>query len=522
MKKNKVLIYSTIVIYFLSAVFFALNALFIICKNSGAHIKEDITTQYESFYVNAPDMSEEELFAYYEENGINPMSSDDKYDYAYYQYRSLESNIGERLQDSFPNYTWNSNYTDKVSIKDKYGANPLNVNDEMSWLERAITDSNLPSQKENVGCGAIAMMSALNFLSETMEYYSLRKHPSNNIDNSYIESNRYEIAMNVIAETPSTGWWGAGTSIMPSSFIIGARNVLSNHNLWSSSGEIVKVYGDLVSRNETVDEKISTIKSAIDRGAQIILWTGVDFEGYSNHYMNIIGYEDWNGIDADGNEVAHTFIMLNMNWTSTSIQYVDSSLFNALTMGFIFIEPNYKNIQFNHSFIGVEERYNSLECQTPTLVHGATGYNGYARYLRMALISHYADSAGTVRDGKYLAISPKRKGAGEAYLEFSVFAYVKKIHLDVSWWRTKDRYTSINGQLKLQVLNIDENVWYDVFDFLDVNNNISTDLNNPSKVIISVNNPASFVFRIYAKYDNPTNESNGGRFVIHGVNVFCE
>lgn len=460
-------------------------------------------------------MSDEELSDYYETNSISPRMPDGADGENENQY-----DVKNHLNGRFPDYNWqvnnNCNY-----LANKYGQNPTNTNEYEQWMVDAKADADLPSQKKYVGCGAIAMMEAFNYISEVMDYISLKKYPTNNVTSDHIDKNRYEIALSVIKNTPSTGWWNDGTSIMPSSFLTGAKGVLEDHGLLikSDNYSAIDVYGDVVSRNETLSQKISTIKQAIDRGTQIIWWTGVDFGSFSNHYMNIIGYEDWTGVDANGNVKTHTFVVLNYNHTGRTIQYVDQDVFSSPTMGFIFFEPHQGNIAITQDRINIAENYNNTATTRSFLYENGSDF--HMEYLRMAYIKHYSDSDGTINDGKYLALSPNKSGAGVAYFKAGAPAYIKRIHIDVSWWRVKDRYTSSKGELKLQALNPDTGEWITFFDFLNPGLiTISTDLNNPTKLQIPINNGSCF-FRIYATYDNPTSSRNNGRFIIHGINLLC-
>ncbi|GEM_PF-6434482 len=506
----------------ITALYFAICCCFTVCVVYNAvscanNTELNDAYGYERFSVNAPDMSSDELDEYYEKNGISPQMPD-----------GVESGLNNRvavtdyLSRRFPDYQWQAPDTEDYNeLSDRYGNNPRNTYEAETWLDDAKKDSNLPSTKEYVGCGAIAMMEAFNYLSETLDYIALRKYPINNVSSENVNNNRYEIAKDVIAETPSTGWWGYGTSIMPNSFLIGARNVLQKHDLFNTSGDYsaIDVYGDTISRNETKNQKIETVKAAIDRGTQVIWWTGVDFGDYSSHYMNIIGYAEWTGLDSNGNQTTHTFLLVNCNWQGRGSEFIDTDFFSAPTMGFIFIEPKIGNVRIAQKYLNVPEQYNNSAVENSFIYQN--GSDLHTERLRMAYIKHYTAN-NSVCNGKYLALSPNKTGAGVAYFLAGSPARIKKIHIDVSWWRVQDRYTSSDGELKLQVMNPDNGEWITVFDFLNSGIiPISVDLNNPTKLQIGVGNGSMF-FRIIATYNNPTSTRNSGRFIIHGINVLCD
>lgn len=139
-------------------------------------------------------------------------------------------------------------------------------------------------------------------------------------------------------------------------------------------------------------------------------------------------------------------------------------------------------------------------------------------YLRAAYINHYSDAAGTNLDGQYVALSPKKKNEGTAYLQMYFSTYVVGMHIDVSWWREKDRYTDSQGELKIQYRDMDTEEWVTICDLLN-DFSLSTDLSKPTRLYVTM--PfVSNVIRFYAKYNTPTGNSNGGRFILHGLNVF--
>ena len=519
MKISKRTICSLLAVFILLILSTTANAFADVVKTDNLDgAKSDVIVNERLNYTQTS-MSDEELSNYYETNAICPRmpeGSDSEI--------SNRSQLRNHLSERFPEYSWGSpQQTDSAHkyLSNVNGHNPQNINEEDEWMVNAKIAADLPSQKKFVGCGAIAMMEAFNYLSEVLDYISLKKYPTNNITSDHIDKNRYEIALSVIKNTPSTGWWGKGTSIMPSSFLTGAKGVLEDHGLLikSDNYSAIDVYGDVVSRNETLSQKISTIKQAIDRGTQIIWWTGAEFGNFSDHYMNIIGYEDWTGVDGNGNKKTHTFIALNYNHQHRTLQFVDQDVFSSQTMGFIFFEPHQGNIAITQDRINIAENYNNTATTRSFLYENGSDF--HMEYLRMAYIKHYSDSDGTINDGKYLALSPNKSGAGVAYFKAGAPAYIKRIHIDVSWWRVKDRYTSSKGELKLQALNPDTGEWITFFDFLNPGLiTISTDLNNPTKLQIPINNGSCF-FRIYATYDNPTSSRNNGRFIIHGINLLC-
>lgn len=475
--------------------------------------KQNYESEIDSYQDAISTSQEKELERYYSKNNIRPMSK---------EYELSEKRLNSRvdivnhLNEIDPSCQWNSTPTVERDLASKYGTNPINTYEEMNYIQDAKNGiEDWPSTKEFIGCGTIAMIECLNYLAETLHYNSLNKFTSNKVTNVYdtLKLNRTNRSYNVLTETKSTGWWGAGTSIMPSSFVSGANAVLNKYNLHRDSNDyLINVTGDLVSNSKNKQGRIDEIKQYIDNGVVFVMWTGTEFGEFSTHYFNIIGYEDWQGVDANGNVVTKTFIKTNFNWENYENIYMDSELLSRPTMGLIRFELKRRNINIDNSTLEIGSSYNSTEISkmTPTLSR--------VDYLRAAYINHYSDAAGTNLDGQYVALSPKKKNEGTAYLQMYFSTYVVGMHIDVSWWREKDRYTDSQGELKIQYRDMDTEEWVTICDLLN-DFSLSTDLSKPTRLYVTM--PfVSNVIRFYAKYNTPTGNSNGGRFILHGLNVF--
>lgn len=475
--------------------------------------KQNYESEIDSYQDAISTSQEKELERYYSKNNIRPMSK---------EYELSEKRLNSRvdivnhLNEIDPSCQWNSTPTVERDLASKYGTNPINTYEEMNYIQDAKNGiEDWPSTKEFIGCGTIAMIECLNYLAETLHYNALNKFTSNKVTNVYdtLKLNRTNRSYNVLTETKSTGWWDEGTSIMPSSFVSGANAVLNKYNLHRDSNDyLINVTGDLVSNSKNKQGRIDEIKQYIDNGVVFVMWTGAEFGEFSTHYFNIIGYEDWQGVDASGNAVTKTFIKTNFNWKDYENIYMDSELLSRPTMGLIRFELKRTNINVDNSTLGIGNSYNSTEISkmTPTLSR--------VDYLRAAYINHYSDAAGTNLDGQYVALSPKKKNEGTAYLQMYFSTYVVGMHIDVSWWREKDRYTDSQGELKIQYRDMDTEEWVTICDLLN-DFSLSTDLSKPTRLYVTM--PfVSNVIRFYAKYNTPTGNSNGGRFILHGLNVF--
>lgn len=107
-------------------------------------------------------------------------------------------------------------------------------------------------------------------------------------------------------------------------------------------------------------------------------------------------------------------------------------------------------------------------------------------------------------------ISTRRIGNGNAYLEYTTQADIKRIDFDISWWSNDERVSADNSTYKIEIFINDSYVtlvdlWNDI--------ELSTDRNNPTHLNlffpVDVN---KFRFRGFS--ENPINDRNKGRLSI--------
>ncbi len=107
-------------------------------------------------------------------------------------------------------------------------------------------------------------------------------------------------------------------------------------------------------------------------------------------------------------------------------------------------------------------------------------------------------------------ISTRRIGNGNAYLEYTTQANIKRIDFDISWWSNDERVSADNSTYKIEIFINDSYVtlvdlWNDI--------ELSTDRNNPTHLNlffpVGVNK-----FRFYGFSEDPINDRNKGRLSI--------
>lgn len=461
-----------------------------------------------------PDMSEEEYNEYYAQNGIMPAipepATDDKIVY--------ESQVAKKLQEMFPNYNWGTMPTNKSSLHLRYGGQFPGLNEYSDEMQQAKTDADIPD-REFIGCGPIALMSQLRYMAENMGYININKYSDNNMSDNvnepYQSRNRYLIYKSVLEEAGDLPCNDDGALTSPLKFLTIARSMINQYELVSK----VRVYGDTVMRAESWDKKVNTVKNAIDNGICVVWWTGDEFGGFKNHYMNIVGYHTWTGVDNGGNIKEYIVFRVNKNYGDKSYCFALSDIMKGLTMGFMFFEPTMSNVWLAPNKLEIQKAYNSNETVKQHIVTHGDLKNAQVtmRYLRTGYVDHY-DGTNTEVDGHYLSLSCKKAGAGVAYLDFEFPQAVKNLYFNISWWKSADRYASILGEAKLQYLD-ESGVWQTKVDFLNNYNELSIVLREPTKMSCYFEQNVTRL-RFYTSFTNPTNTRNSGRFILHDLTAF--
>lgn len=111
-----------------------------------------------TYDVNAPQMTESELYDYYHSNNIfitNPQP-----------FENAIVNISSYLNTNFSEYNWSSPQTsdDIGYVSDVYRGNPEDISEYDSFMQTAKQNAGITYKY--IGCGAIALCSQLFYLSE--------------------------------------------------------------------------------------------------------------------------------------------------------------------------------------------------------------------------------------------------------------------------------------------------------------------------------------------------------------------
>ena len=514
-----------IIIVFSILVFLFLNR--ILNTNLNNYIIKDNSGDLETWNTS---LSEKQLLDYYAENNIapaNPPENSSK--------RILEGNVSSHLSNKYPNYT-NWKKTSNIRyVSDIYGGNPLEIDEDDYYIQQA--KKNAGKECKYIGCGPLSLISQFDYLGRYAGYGSIpcKQSELNELKNAPMKTKLateiFENTNTIASDSILGQLFGKneddGTFTFPMDAIAASRKVLKKHNLAilktrevkDSDGNITKetyydndslilVKGDSIPSLSLFSTKIDNLKKSIDKGMPVIWWTTKNAGEFSNHYMNIYGYEYWRGYDSSGNTKTHLMFILRLNWGTDPI-YMDSDLLNAINGGFIFFEETHTKTLIRPEDYSCSSQYNFNE--KSSVVFSSVGNKVYTNYLRTAYVNRY-DSTNTNVIDKQLSLSSRRENAGKAYIEYDFSDPIEWMYLEASFWSGNEGINTFNAKAVLEIY--EGGSWIVKYDFL--NNDLSKDVDNKSEVILHFNKKVSH-FRIYVESDYPEGTRNKGRLVIGNI-----
>ena len=184
--------------------------------------------------------------------------------------------------------------------------------DIQTALSEYIIDNEL-SSSYSPGCGPLAMIGQFDFLARYAGYYPIMPEPDS------LEG-KIQLARDVLNNTTVLSsetmfgdlhdylsFVGSGSFTWPNEVISSSNELLESYGLSVSATRIVDgqeetyytdesqivVSGDEIPSFLSINEKVNNLKSSIDDGMPVIVWTSgfnAEFEG---HYFNVFGYEYW-------------------------------------------------------------------------------------------------------------------------------------------------------------------------------------------------------------------------------------
>lgn len=491
----------------------------------------DFKENYETWNT---DMPINELEQYYFDNKIGPTSINEETG------KMLnKTSVSEHLSKLNPNYEkWS--VKEEHYVNDVYKSNPKEIYENNKFIQEAKKSAGI--DYNYIGCGPLALFCQFLYLSESAGYLSIANNVENGSDESLsLAPNYVKLAEEIFKETKTISSDSKigeifakedGTLTFPSSAISSAKNILIKNKMMipktrekvKDDGSVYKetyydndsqllVYGDSIPNLSSFNTKITNLKDSIDKGMPVIWWTMGEnkAQDFSNHFMNIYGYEYWTSTDSFGNTKTHLMFILRYNWGINDV-YMDSDVLKAVNGGVIFFEENHEKTVIkpenyeldNQYFYDVKEKKDILPYMGNTFS---------IEYLRTGYVNRY-DNTNTFIKDRQISLSANRANAGNAYVHYKLKKPICNLYIELSMWSYSEGISKENGYMLIQYKTFDGE-WKNKIDLLN-DILISTRIDDKSKIHCSFDDNIT-EFKINVISNNPTTSRNKGRIVIGNI-----
>lgn len=297
------------------------------------------------------------------------------------------------------------------------------------------------------GCGPIATMGIVEYFARTFPYYNIGY-------NSYIEKLR--IVKYILSNT-RTYQFGNSTFSHPYDCVVGFNNAMERYELGNTIVATDQGY------TKSQEEKVAKVKEQIDKGLPVTmyaLFAGEDVgENIGNHYVNIYGYQEWEGYDDSGNHFANTIFVICPNWKQDGyISYVDANILFSRYTGIIYYDITYNEQKLTShdfsEFVNINDQgqyFNDAREQEITL---SNNFCLNTKRLRCSFIENeYLVLSAIKKDGTYVYNEKQ-----EAYLEMDLNDNLQKIEFDLALWSFKEKFTA-ESELRFEYKRSGSNTW---------------------------------------------------------------
>lgn len=231
--------------------------------------------------------------------------------------------------------------------------------------------------------------------------------------------------------------------------------------------------------------------------------------GYDDNYVFV--HTGWGGVAATP-------------WSTFTTKWIG----NEFDTGAIDIEMTCEHY---HSDNYYSAYYNEYYCpdgvkHTKTTInpehHGFEPQYFFSSRLSNFAFGNYIIETNRLRTGyienQFINLSPKREGAGVAFLEYNLPSYVKKITVNVSLWSNAEYYLKATDKILIEYRN-SNGEWVTAIDLLN-DINLSNDRTNQNRITIAFPKQTSS-FRFYTE-SNASGNKNKGRLSIGQMEVIHE
>ena len=384
------------------------------------------------------------------------------------------------------------------------------------------------------GCGPIAMMGILDYFSRYMGYTSIINNPEESLDRrllaydvlkatktmeisnfipiNYVESSLKENKRNSIGNVSQTiAPYSRGnkqTLTFPQDYVSAFNTLMENKYHLDKQ---IKAY--CYNWGSTDDEeKTEYVKQSIDRGIPATIFCALGGYGdFANHYVNVYEYQEWTGIDKNGNAISNIVFKTRLNWGKKQSYdaYMDSKFLSEYFSGVIFytLEDDNQLIRprdFAYDFVNENEQGQYFFYEKDANIVTSDGFTFGTSRLRCGYI-----------ENEFLVLSANRNNAGLAYLEMKFNIDIKALNFDISLWSGLEGLGA-DDYVKLYCLN-DDGDWIEQMTF-DINR-MSTLKEYPDNMYIEFQDTTKGIkFEVYKS--SPSGGRNKGRVVIGDMNLF--
>lgn len=434
------------------------------------------------------------------------------FDYSYFETPTLRNqpasetikNLPDYLDSNYSDYTWNLNLEKSCSIIDVSGSAPINLNEKQYYKDsiyHAIDYLDLSTSYG--GCGNIAMIGILDYFSRGLNYFQI----INDVE-STIQKN--QLCIDVLGNT-ETHQFGDLTWTFPFDYSASFNNLIDSYFLGDRISSTWLV--NFLNLNTNILKE--TLKTQIQKGLPVTIYTFdcPQYGSFSNHYSNIFAYETWTGSDGN-NEIELTFLKGRIN--NRDDYNNDLSYYCNIDI----LEGNYCGI-ITYDFINENNQLMPDSFFSQFVNNNNQGQ--YFYYEKSEVIDPEEENYKWINtkrlrcsyiENEYLVLSPKRNGAGTAYLEIEFQSIINYLSFDIGIWGYNE--DTANQDFKIQYY--ENSSW---------NNHIEIGLGtiSPKNKDFLTNKKIRFKqnirkFRFITNHNNPNGDSNKGRIVLDNINVF--
>lgn len=470
----------------------------VICATGG-----NSTGHHDSYFDIDENVTDEELLewlALYDEQNTRSGNFD-----------SFSGSELDYLEDKYPDYAWNK--IDEKNISDVSGNEIVCIQYDGTFpysdVMSGLAQSN--SQSTYGGCGPIAMIGVFDYFARHLGYDEIMQDPTS-------ENDRIELTRLVFNYTPVINIDPNHTFTFSADYVTAFQRLLAlefDYNLYLN---VIRAYHIGFWGGGHHNDYWPIITTSIANGMPVTMsYLGNDYGTFSKHYTNIYAYSTWRGTSNSLELKTVNIIKAKHNldlYPENDYICCESSILDEGMVNLIYYDIDYSQCHsfdassFQYDFVNGNGGGQYFFYPIDATVHTGTGYGDNDYVYTTRLRSSYIEN-------EYLVMSPKRQGAGTAYITFTFSHPVERVSFDASLWSASEY---IDGQsfyaqyYDYSVSNFVNHVEYDLTTF-------STNKNNLKNYVLLFKKGV-YDFRLYTNTIYPTGIRNKGRIVLDNFNCY--